>query len=168
MTEHKITLAWHQMFCWMCLSTNLHVRFTGTARLTGGGSEDVGDHEWNDDSETCCQDCQALGPARMFKFGEVGNSGETITVPWRVTEDGDDCPDISFEIQLLPMTEDDEGSHITQDGEQVHHFDVVLNRRFGDQIHPLIEREELKEDEAYAVFEALQNDHPDASAENLH
>jgi hypothetical protein len=45
------------MICPTCKSDEgLTVSFVGTARLTGDGSEDVGDHEWGSGSDCSC-DC---------------------------------------------------------------------------------------------------------------
>ena len=45
----------HQMICPECLEDNdLNVTFTGVCKLTPGGSEDCGDHEWTDESACSC------------------------------------------------------------------------------------------------------------------
>ena len=45
----------HQMICPECLEDNdLSVTFTGVCNLTPGGSEDCGDHEWDDESACSC------------------------------------------------------------------------------------------------------------------
>jgi hypothetical protein len=48
----------HEMKCPNCYSDeSLHIHYQGTAGLTSEGSEDVGNHEWDDDSHCNCQDC---------------------------------------------------------------------------------------------------------------
>ena len=42
----------------------LHVTFTGTARLTRDGTEDVGDHEYSDTADVHCEDCDWRGMMR--------------------------------------------------------------------------------------------------------
>lgn len=47
-----------EMACPKCGDdADLHVTFTGTCRLVGNGSEDCGDHEWDNDSLCLCGEC---------------------------------------------------------------------------------------------------------------
>lgn len=44
----------------------LKVEFTSTALLTPHGSEDCGNHEWDDDSAITCGHCGAFGTVKGF------------------------------------------------------------------------------------------------------
>jgi hypothetical protein len=65
----------HNILCPRCKDDNgFTVAFTGQARITSGGTDDCGDHEWDDESALTC-DCGwegTVGEAREFhtRFGE--------------------------------------------------------------------------------------------------
>lgn len=90
----SIQLAWHGKFCPKCLDMDqLEISFTGTARLTYDGSEDCGDHEWDDTSACSCRNCGFSAPAAAFTFGD---DGETVLVP--LLDEDEETPDTRFEI----------------------------------------------------------------------
>lgn len=50
------------MECPSCHDDNhLHITFTGECHLTVDGTDDDGDHEWNDDSPCRCSSCDWSG-----------------------------------------------------------------------------------------------------------
>ncbi len=57
---------WH-LKCPKCGSDEyLEVVFKGTARLTSQGTEDIGDHEWDQESYMACAHCGHDGNVRDF------------------------------------------------------------------------------------------------------
>ena len=52
--------------CPACESERITVTFSGTCLLTADGSEDYGDHEYDDDSPAVCQSCGHSAPLSAF------------------------------------------------------------------------------------------------------
>lgn len=48
----------------------IEVTFTGTCRLTGSGSVDNGDHEWDESSPCACNHCEYVGTVADFTYEE--------------------------------------------------------------------------------------------------
>ena len=48
-------------------SDDLHVTITCSARLTAEGSEEEGDHDWDEDSTMTCGRCDQHGSVRSFR-----------------------------------------------------------------------------------------------------
>lgn len=46
----------------------LHIQFTGTAFVDDLGSDDEGDHEWDDKSACRCGQCDHMGTVKDFTF----------------------------------------------------------------------------------------------------
>lgn len=62
--------------CPKCSADNrIEITSTGTCRLTPCGSEDCGDHEWDDKSEASCGSCGFSAQLVNFKVGEEGEEG---------------------------------------------------------------------------------------------
>lgn len=98
-----IKLKWHGMACPSCFeSTTLRVTFTGTARLTGGGSEDDGNHEWGEDSPCTCG-CGFTGPVRAFQWGEAGTELTFTAFDPELADPTHDDGDVTFEVQVCGM-----------------------------------------------------------------
>ena len=103
----EVKLKWHGMLCPECFqSASLYVTFTGECRLTGLGSDDTGDHEWGEESPCRCGNCGFEAPVCAFEWGEPG----TVLVFEPGGEDAE--PEVSWEIMVCAMAEDDE-DHLT-------------------------------------------------------
>lgn len=60
---------WHEMQCPKCkLDGDLQVTFTGTCRLTSDGSEDIGNHEYDDTHNCFCGDCGYEATVAEFRI----------------------------------------------------------------------------------------------------
>jgi hypothetical protein len=61
----------HGLCCPECgKDDRLHVSFKGQALLTPYGSEDSGDHEWDDDSEILCGHCDTHSALKFFRVDD--------------------------------------------------------------------------------------------------
>ena len=59
---------WHGMTCPKCGSDqDLRVAFKGVCKMTANGSEDSGDHDWDDDSACWCASCYYAAKAKDFE-----------------------------------------------------------------------------------------------------
>jgi hypothetical protein len=58
-----------EMCCPKCYDdSEITITFTGTCKLVPDGSEDCGDHEWNDDSAATCGACGFAGVVKDFEI----------------------------------------------------------------------------------------------------
>lgn len=122
-------LQWHNMICPICKSDHtLEVAVQGTAKLTESGSEDNGDHEWDENSHTHCECCGFAGPARMFDW----STSQTEKDGWVDLVETDV---IDFEIQAFQMALDPSGGgyvladSINAPQEDIRLIDIVVTRR---------------------------------------
>lgn len=122
-------LKWHNKICPTCKNDqDLRVMYVGTARLTNSGSEDDGDHEWDNDNVCTCRWCGFSGPARMFDWDGSGaeQDGEVDLL-----EDDE----ITFELTVCQMTKDPDGDgYILADSigapqEAIQFIDIMVTRR---------------------------------------
>lgn len=94
----RVRLKWHGMLCPRCFADlDLRVTYTGTCKLTPEGSEDVGGHEWNEDSKCRCMRCDFASTVAAFQWGEAGELLEFKADPTGETKD------VTFEIQVMGM-----------------------------------------------------------------
>ena len=57
----------HGLACPICHHDDrIEVTFTGTCLLTGSGSEDNGDHEWDESSPCMCRHCYHMATVNDF------------------------------------------------------------------------------------------------------
>jgi hypothetical protein len=73
-------------------------------------------------------------------------------------------PTHRIEVQMFPMTTDEDGAHHTQPGEDPDHYDVTVTKltEATGQIDTLEEHEDLTEEQARQVFDRLCKKWPDA------
>lgn len=98
----SLTLNWAGMICPNCLEDDdLNVSFAGTCRLTPSGSEDVGNHEWGDDSHCQCESCGFSAPVPAFRLGE---GGETLEIDFEdpIADEREPGDDIRGDIDIEP------------------------------------------------------------------
>lgn len=58
----------HEMCCPKCGDdSEIVVTFTGTCKLVSDGTEDCGDHEWDDDSYVRCDACGHESTVTFFR-----------------------------------------------------------------------------------------------------
>lgn len=74
MEIRRVRLAWHGMACPRCFTAlDLRVTYTGTCKLTPEGSEDVGNHDWDEHSLCRCMRCEFSAPVSAFQWGDAGD-----------------------------------------------------------------------------------------------
>ncbi len=117
-THSTVTLSLnsHGMICPGCLEDDsLRVTFTGTCLLTNDGSEDDGDHEWDDDSPCQCSRCNFSAPVSVFRLGD---EEEAIDIAFEDPDAEKRSPSFDFrhDVEIDPVftivRQNKDGTHV--------------------------------------------------------